>query len=140
LHLSSPLFRLGLDSKKSPGFLNRDSPDESQTGINVRVFPAFLQDRREVLTATSTPINWAACDCITASSHRTHAQKFPLQDHCFRVSRPLFFTRFYNRIFRHGLDAALPELRAITSSSVPLMLSRRRSMPCAAMLHSPRKS
>src|SRR5262249_17682505 len=26
-------------------FLNRDSPDESQTGINVRVFPALLQDR-----------------------------------------------------------------------------------------------
>jgi hypothetical protein len=34
--------------------LIRDSPDESQTGINVRVFPALLQDRREVLTATST--------------------------------------------------------------------------------------
>src|SRR5262245_45181373 len=34
--------------------LSRDSPDESQTGINVRVFPAFLQDRRQVLTATST--------------------------------------------------------------------------------------
>ena len=33
---------------------NRDSPDESQTGINVRVFPALLQDRCEVLTATST--------------------------------------------------------------------------------------
>jgi hypothetical protein len=32
----------------------RDSPDESQTGINVRVFPALLQDRREVLTATNT--------------------------------------------------------------------------------------
>ena len=36
------------------GVLSRDSPDESQTGINVRVFPALLQDRREVLTATST--------------------------------------------------------------------------------------
>src|SRR5262245_42506767 len=36
---------------------NRDSPDESQTGINVRVFPALLQDRREVLTATSTSDN-----------------------------------------------------------------------------------
>ena len=36
---------------------NRDSPDESQTGINVRVFPALLQDRREVLTATSTSGN-----------------------------------------------------------------------------------
>src|SRR5215813_780275 len=37
--------------------LLRDSPDESQTGINVRVFPALLQDRREVLTATSTSGN-----------------------------------------------------------------------------------
>src|SRR5262249_26227384 len=37
--------------------LNRDSLDESQTGINVRVFPALLQDRREVLTATSTSDN-----------------------------------------------------------------------------------
>src|SRR5215813_12908685 len=36
---------------------NRDSPDESQTGINVRAFPALLQDRREVLTATSTSGN-----------------------------------------------------------------------------------
>jgi hypothetical protein len=35
----------------------RDSPDESQTGINIRVFPALLQDRREVLTATSTSGN-----------------------------------------------------------------------------------
>jgi hypothetical protein len=37
--------------------LNRDSPDESQIGINVRVFPTLLQDRREVLTATSTSGN-----------------------------------------------------------------------------------
>ena len=36
---------------------SRDSPDESQTGINVRVFPALLQDRCEVLTATSTSGN-----------------------------------------------------------------------------------
>src|SRR5262245_44680175 len=36
---------------------SRDSPDESQTGINVRGFPALLQDRREVLTATSTSDN-----------------------------------------------------------------------------------
>src|SRR5262245_12353842 len=33
------------------------SQDESQTGINVRVFPTLLQDRREVLTATSTSGN-----------------------------------------------------------------------------------
>jgi len=38
-------------------YLNRDSPDESQTGINVRVFPALLQDRREVLTAINTSGN-----------------------------------------------------------------------------------
>jgi hypothetical protein len=37
--------------------LNRDSLDESQTGINVRVFPALLQDRREMLIATSTSGN-----------------------------------------------------------------------------------
>src|SRR5262249_16104699 len=37
--------------------ITRDSPDESQTGINVRVFPALLQDRREVLTATSASGN-----------------------------------------------------------------------------------
>ena len=40
-----------------PFELIRDSPDESQTGINVRVFPALLQDRREVLTATNTSGN-----------------------------------------------------------------------------------
>jgi hypothetical protein len=37
--------------------LNRDSPDESQTAINVRVFLALLQGRRAVLTATSTSGN-----------------------------------------------------------------------------------
>jgi hypothetical protein len=37
-----------------PMDIRRDSPDESQTAINVRVFPAFLQDRRGVLTATNT--------------------------------------------------------------------------------------
>jgi hypothetical protein len=36
--------------------ITENSPDESQTGINVRVFPALLQDRREVLTATSTSV------------------------------------------------------------------------------------
>jgi hypothetical protein len=33
--------------------LNRDSPDDSRSGVNIRVFPAFLQDSREVRTATS---------------------------------------------------------------------------------------
>src|ERR1039458_3104822 len=32
--------------------LSRDSPDESQTGVNIRAFPAFPQDSREVRTAT----------------------------------------------------------------------------------------
>jgi len=34
--------------------LARDSPDESRTGANIRVFPALLQDKREVWTATGT--------------------------------------------------------------------------------------
>src|ERR1700730_8401535 len=42
--------------------------DESQTGINVRVFPALLQDRREVLTATSTSDNPRATIPRPASS------------------------------------------------------------------------
>jgi hypothetical protein len=41
----------------SKNYFDADSPDESQTGINVRVLPALLQDRREVLTATSTSGN-----------------------------------------------------------------------------------
>ena len=32
--------------------LFRDSPDDSRTGVNTRVFPAFLQDISEVRTAT----------------------------------------------------------------------------------------
>jgi hypothetical protein len=31
--------------------------DESQTDMNIRVFPALLQDRREVRTTTSTTGN-----------------------------------------------------------------------------------
>jgi len=45
------------DAPNTESTLSRDSPDESQTGINVRVFSALLQDRREVLTATSTSGN-----------------------------------------------------------------------------------
>jgi hypothetical protein len=30
-----------------PHYLNRHSPDGSRTGVNIRVFPAFLQDWRE---------------------------------------------------------------------------------------------
>src|SRR5262245_63896156 len=45
---------IGLTAEQRRNYSSRDSPDESQTGINVRVFPALLQDRREVLTATSS--------------------------------------------------------------------------------------
>src|SRR5262245_66678690 len=41
------------DTIRSIAF-SRYSPDESQTGINVRVFSALLQERREVRTATMT--------------------------------------------------------------------------------------
>src|SRR5580692_9155483 len=34
--------------------LNRDSPVEFQTGVNIRAFSAFLQDRCEMRTATDT--------------------------------------------------------------------------------------
>jgi|SRR5215471_14837741 hypothetical protein len=59
---SSQLCALGLSCQETRALdvlpeLSRDSPDESQTGINVRVFPALLQDRGEVLTATSTSGN-----------------------------------------------------------------------------------
>src|SRR5262245_54683936 len=60
--IRSPLL-ITSDSKDSKCFrtdTNRDSPDESQTGINVRVFPALLQDRREVLTASSISGNPSA--------------------------------------------------------------------------------
>jgi hypothetical protein len=49
--------RTASSSRRKQKSISRDSPDESQTGINVRVFPALLQDRREVLTATSTSGN-----------------------------------------------------------------------------------
>src|SRR5712692_1354114 len=35
--------------------LNRDSPDDPRTGVNIRVFPPFLQDRSEVRTASDEP-------------------------------------------------------------------------------------
>jgi hypothetical protein len=38
-------------SQQTP--LSRDSPDDSRSGVNIHVFPAFLQDSREVRTATS---------------------------------------------------------------------------------------
>ena len=35
-------------------FITCRDHDDSQTGVNIRVFPALLQDRREVPTATGT--------------------------------------------------------------------------------------
>jgi hypothetical protein len=32
----------------------RDSPDDSQIGVNIRAFPALLQDWREAWIATSS--------------------------------------------------------------------------------------
>src|SRR5215472_1972512 len=52
-----PIPAMREDHRLARTLLSRDSPDKSQTGINVRVFPALLQDRREVLTATSTSGN-----------------------------------------------------------------------------------
>ena len=40
----------GSPSIVPPRRLNRDSPDDSRTGVNTRVFPAFLQHRSEVRT------------------------------------------------------------------------------------------
>ena len=35
-------------------YITRDYPDDCQSGVNICVFPSFLQDRREVQTATGT--------------------------------------------------------------------------------------
>src|SRR5262252_6432021 len=67
--LATVVPRFPLKTALRPAF-NRDSPDESQTGIDDRVFPVLLQDRREVLTATSTsgnPNAWSrVCDPLLA--------------------------------------------------------------------------
>ena len=34
--------------------INRDSPDDSRTGVSISVFPTFQQDRSAVRTATVT--------------------------------------------------------------------------------------
>jgi hypothetical protein len=39
------------------GVLNWDSPNDARIGVYIRVFPAFLQDKREVWTATSASGN-----------------------------------------------------------------------------------
>src|SRR5262249_27080086 len=58
--------------------LRRDSPDESQTGINVRGFPAVLQDRHEVRTATSTSGNPNAWSRVSSGHFPWHLDALPL--------------------------------------------------------------
>src|SRR5258707_4957086 len=63
--LSKQPSQLGFLPPEGVNDIDRDSPEESQTGINVRVFPALLQDGSEVLTATSTsgnPNAWSRAD------------------------------------------------------------------------------
>src|SRR5260370_25392809 len=70
---------------------NRDSPDESQTGINVRVFPALLQDGREVLTATSTsgnPNAWSRVDLAVFPGIWAHSFFRLLLNESHRPSHP----------------------------------------------------
>src|SRR5262249_50786212 len=63
---SYPIVRCGvrcrcpdLDAHQMPPcwfaqILNRHSPDDSRTSVNIRAFPVSLEDRREVRTPTST--------------------------------------------------------------------------------------
>ena len=51
---------------------------KSQTGINVRVFPALLQDRREVLTATSIRVTRTLVEVlIWPFSRRLCKRRYP---------------------------------------------------------------
>src|SRR5271166_5136166 len=43
-------------------FLNRDSPDESPTGVDIRGFPAFLQDGRAVWIDAVTAATWTGVE------------------------------------------------------------------------------
>ena len=52
---------LGVRGQLLPGnfYFNRDSPDDSRSGVNVHVFPAFLQDTEkpgEAVLRKSKPI------------------------------------------------------------------------------------
>jgi len=42
-----------MDAAGKDSVINRDSPDDSRSGVSICIFPAFLQDSREVRTATS---------------------------------------------------------------------------------------
>src|SRR5262249_18125198 len=63
---------------------SRDSPDESQTGTNVRVFLALLQDRREVLTATSGLIHSGDSQTARSSSSSRYESRHCRERHARR--------------------------------------------------------
>ena len=58
--------------------LNRDSPDDSRTGVNIGAFPAFLQDRRKVRTAIDASRNrngGRGADLLIFAGIRTHSSR-----------------------------------------------------------------
>src|ERR1700720_4575121 len=60
------------------GHGNRDSPDDSRTGVNIGAFPAFLQDRRKVRTAIDTSRNrngGRGADLLIFAGIRTHSSR-----------------------------------------------------------------
>jgi len=60
------------------GLFNRDSPDDSRTGVNIGAFPAFLQDRRKVRTAIDTSRNrngGRGADLLIFAGIRTHSSR-----------------------------------------------------------------
>src|SRR5664280_1320924 len=62
--------------------LDRDSPDESQTGVNIRAFPAFPQDSREVRTATGasgSPNGGRGADLAIFPDIWTHSSRRALE-------------------------------------------------------------
>ena len=61
-----------------PSVFNRDSPDDSRTGVNIGAFPAFLQDRRKVRTAIDTSRNrngGRGADLLIFAGIRTHSSR-----------------------------------------------------------------
>jgi mono/diheme cytochrome c family protein len=62
--------------------LSRNSPDESQTGVNIRAFPAFPQDSREVRTATGasgSPNGGRGADLAIFPGIWTHSSRRALE-------------------------------------------------------------
>src|SRR6476659_9442855 len=64
--------------RKSDNYFDRDSPDDSRTGVNIGAFPAFLQDRRKVRTAIDTSRNrngGRGADLLIFAGIRTHSSR-----------------------------------------------------------------